>query len=79
MLKNNANVEINEIFFCYFLLPKSMPDFWSNALALMFMNNSEAFQFFCEHKSHSYRSIADQFITYFCFEQSEMNFFRFEV
>ena len=40
------------------------------------MNNSEVFQFFCEHKSHSYRSIADQFITSFGFEQSDMNLFR---
>ena len=40
------------------------------------MNNSEAFQFFCEHKSHSYRSIADQFIASFGFEQSDMNSFR---
>ena len=40
------------------------------------MNNFEAFQFFCEHKSHSYCSIADQFITSFGFEQSDMNLFR---
>ena len=40
------------------------------------MNNSEAFQFFTEHKSHSYRSIAEQFITSFGFEQSDMNLFR---
>ena len=40
------------------------------------MNNSEAFQFFCEHKSHSYRSIGDQFITSFGFEQSDMNLIR---
>ena len=40
------------------------------------MNNFEAFQFFCEHKSHSYRSIADQLITSFGFEQSDMNLFH---
>ena len=40
------------------------------------MNNFEAFQFFCEHKSHSYRSIADQFTTSFGFEQCDMNLFR---
>ena len=40
------------------------------------MNNSEVFQFFCKHKSHSYRSIADQYITSFGFEQSDMNLFR---
>ena len=40
------------------------------------MNNSEAFQFFCEHKSHSSRSIADQFISSFGFEQNDLNFFR---
>ena len=40
------------------------------------MNNLQAFQFFCEHKSHSYHSIADQFITSFGFEQSDMNLFR---
>ena len=30
----NANVEINEKNFCYFLLPRSVTDFWQNALAL---------------------------------------------
>ena len=40
------------------------------------MKNSEAFQFFCQYKSHSYRSIADQFIISFGFEQSDMNLFR---
>ena len=40
------------------------------------MNNSEVSQFFCKHKSYSYRSIADQFITSFGFEQSDMNLFR---
>ena len=40
------------------------------------MNNSEVFQFFCEHKSHSYRSIAGQFIASFGFEQSDLNLFR---
>ena len=39
------------------------------------MNNFEAFQFFCEDKSNSYRSIAGQFITSFGFEQSDMNLF----
>ena len=40
------------------------------------MNNSEAFQFFCGHKSHSSRSIADQFISSFGFVQNDLNFFR---
>ena len=35
VLKENANIEINEKFFCYFQLPKSISDFWLNALALM--------------------------------------------
>ena len=30
----NDSVEINEKIFCYFPLPKSKPDFCSNALAL---------------------------------------------
>ena len=30
----NDNVEINEKYFCYFLLPKSVSDFCSNALAI---------------------------------------------
>ena len=40
------------------------------------INNFDAFQFFCDHKSYSYSSIADQFITSFDFEQSNMNLFR---
>ena len=40
------------------------------------MNNCEVFQFFYEHKSHSYRSIAYLLITTFGFEQSDMNLFR---
>ena len=34
VLKDHAKIEINEKIFCYFQIPKSMSDFWLNALAL---------------------------------------------
>ena len=43
------------------------------------MNNSEAYQFYCEHASQSIRSLTEDFIGAFGFDTYQFNHFRLKI